>query len=213
MTAIIASATAISAKAGPRSSSEIRELAADIMTSGERLNRVVENILDMTRLNAGAPSLKKDWQDVRDLIGVCLRKLDRNLAKHGVTVKVEEGLELIEIDFRLMEHLLSNLIFNATAYTPPGTEIQVKAAILDKRIRLSVEDDGPGVPPGDLQRIFEKFYRAPGAPTGGTGLGLAISRRFCEMMGAIWAEAREKGGLRLVVDLPLGVPPKVAPLD
>ena len=164
----------------------------------------------MTRLNSGILSLKKEWQDVNDLVSVTLKKLGRYLDSHKIVIEIDENLQLIEIDFRLMEHMLTNLLFNSLAYTPVGTEIRVKAWSQDNRFHLTVEDEGPGVPPEDLQRIFEKFYRAPGTPTGGTGLGLAIAKNIVELHGGtIHAENREPRGLRIVIALPLGMPPRM----
>ena len=210
LTSIIGNATTLAEKVGPHDKNHLHELATEIVSSSERLNRVVENLLDMTRLNSGILSLKKEWQDVNDLVSVTLKKLGRYLDSHKIVIEIDENLQLIEIDFRLMEHMLTNLLFNSLAYTPVGTEIRVKAWSQDNRFHLTVEDEGPGVPPEDLQRIFEKFYRAPGTPTGGTGLGLAIAKNIVELHGGtIHAENREPRGLRIVIALPLGMPPRM----
>jgi two-component system, OmpR family, sensor histidine kinase KdpD len=210
LTSIIGNATAVAEKIGPNDENHIREIAQEIVDSSERLNRVVENILDMTRLNSGVLSLKKEWHDVDDLVGVTLKKLGRHLDNHKVVTEIDKKLQLLEIDFRLMEHMLTNLVFNSSAYTPKGTEIRVGALSRDGLLRLTVEDQGSGVPAGDLERIFEKFYRAPGTPTGGTGLGLAIAKNIVELHGgAIHAENIEPHGLRIAIEIPLGVPPRM----
>lgn len=182
----------------------------EIHSASERLNRVIENLLDMTRLSSGVHSLKKEWEDVADVIGVVLRKLGALRESHNIKTEISPNLSLVNIDFRLMEHVISNLIYNSILYSPKQTTILVRANAQAEFLSLSVEDEGPGVPMADLNRIFEKFYRAPGTPAGGTGLGLAIAKSIVELHGGrIYAEARSPKGLKIVVMLPLGKPPEL----
>jgi two-component system sensor histidine kinase KdpD len=196
--------------AGAVENEHIHDLVKEIISSSERLNRVVENMLDMTRLTSGVLSLKKEWHDVGDLVEITLKKLGHYLDGHEVVKEIDGRIGLAEFDFRLMEHMLSNLVFNSVTYTPPGTQIRIKANADHGRLRMSVEDHGPGVPEADLERIFEKFYRAPGTPTGGTGLGLAIAKNIVELHGgSILAENISPKGLRISFDLPLKRAPEL----
>jgi len=185
-------------------------LAKEVVEGSERLNRVVENLLDMTRLNSGVLSLQLEWHDIQDLIGVTLQKLGRYKNNHTISADVNEKLTLVEIDFRLFEHVLSNLILNSVLYSPKKTSIAINAWADDKYFHLSVSDQGPGLSDDLLEKVFEKFYRVPGTPAGGTGLGLAISKSIVELHGGkIWAENLSPNGLKISIRLPIGNPPMV----
>jgi two-component system sensor histidine kinase KdpD len=185
------------------------KLTGMVNVAGERMNRVIENLLDMTRLSSGALNLQKEWHDLSDVVGVALRRLGPQGRDHDVVTDVNDGIGLIEIDFRLMEHVVSNLIFNSLIYSPKGTEVRVRAWAKKKKVFLSVEDEGPGVPDDALEKIFGKFYRAPGAPTGGTGLGLAIAKNIIELHGGTIHAENKMPGLRVIIELPQGNPPEV----
>ena len=121
------------------------------------------------------------------------------------------GLPLVRMDFVLMQQVLTNLLLNAAVHTPPGTAVQVNAAVEADTLALTVADNGPGLPPDALPLIFDKFYRAPAAPAGGTGLGLAIVKGFVEAQGGqVKAENRPGGGAVFTIRLPLAKPPPVA---
>lgn len=182
-------------------------LAKELSQAGDRLNRVIENLLDMSRLNSGVLSLNLEWNDLRDLIGVCVKRLGKNLESHRVVVDLPENLPLIRMDFRLMEHALSNLILNAALYSPEGGSIRIEAEMSLQHAIIRIKDEGPGIPPESLERVFEKFYRVPGTPTGGTGLGLSIARSIVEAhRGSIRAENLTKGAC-FVIELPAEPPP------
>jgi two-component system, OmpR family, sensor histidine kinase KdpD len=170
-----------------------------------RLNRFVDNLLDMTRLEAGALKLKRVASDIQDLVGCALAALEPLLAKRKLEVRVQPGLPLVSMDMVLMTQVLVNLLDNALKYAPRNAVIELDAAVTDSKLTLDVADRGPGVPTGDLDRIFDKFYRVPvpeGA--GGTGLGLSICKGIVEAHGgSIRAENREGGGLRVTVLLPI----------
>ena len=155
-------------------------LGEEVLRASDRLNRVIENLLDMSRLNSGFLELKLEWHDVGDLIGVTLQKLKVQIKTHELKVELQEGLPLIRIDFRFMEHALSNLILNASMYSPPGTDITVLSEVDEESLKLEVKDQGQGIPHDSLRRVFDKFYRVPGSPTGGTGLGLSIVKSIVE---------------------------------
>lgn len=187
------------------------ELARSIQTAAERLNRLVENLLDMSRLESGRLRLKRDWCDVSEIIGVAVKNLEPYLSDHPLKIVVKPALPLIEADFVLLEQVLVNLLDNACHYTPSGTPIQITAEQHGQQLEIRVSDSGAGIPEGDLERIFDKFYRVPGTSSGGTGLGLSISRGLVEAHGGtLAARNRTEGGAEFIIRLPLTkAPPPV----
>jgi two-component system sensor histidine kinase KdpD len=182
----------------------------EIQEATGRLNRLVGNLLNITRLESGHVKPKIDWCDVGDLLQVTLKEIAKDLASHPIEVTVAPGLPLARMDFVLMEQALANLLLNASVHTPAGTPVEVRATAQDATLLLTVADRGPGLPPDALPFIFEKFYRAPNAPAGGTGLGLAIVRGFVEAQGGrIEAANQPGGGALFTIRLPLGQPPPV----
>jgi two-component system sensor histidine kinase KdpD len=189
-----------------------RELAASILEESERLNRLVANLLDMTRLQAGALQVQKQWQPVEEVIGASLARLSRQLKDHPVTTDIAPDLPFAPLDDLLIQQVLVNLLENAVRYTPPGTPIKVSARKDDNSVLIDVADRGPGLPPGDPTQLFEKFYRAgDSASRIGAGLGLAICRGIVKLHGGkIQAENRPGGGAVFRFSLPLeGGPPAV----
>jgi two-component system sensor histidine kinase KdpD len=179
-------------------------LSQEIDEAATRLNRIVENLLDMTRLESGRLRLNLEWCDVNDLVSITLNRLKNELADHEVLVDVAPDLPLVWIDFGLMEQALYNLAHNSAVHTPPGTRVRVSARVEGQELILGVADRGPGLPSQDVERVFDKFYRAPGALAGGTGLGLSITRGLVEAHGGrITAENRSNGGVRFTIRLPL----------
>jgi two-component system sensor histidine kinase KdpD len=180
-----------------------RGLIGEIQEANARLNRIVGNLLDVARLESGQVRPRLDWHDARDLVQTTLRELQRELATHPVKQEMPDTPLLVRLDFSLMQHALGNLLLNAATHTPAGTLIEVQAQLADEALVLSVADHGPGIPPEWLPRIFEKFFRAPTAPTGGSGLGLTIVKGFVEAHGgAIAVENRPDGGARFTIRLP-----------
>ena len=183
----------------------------EIQEAARRLNRLVGNLLDMTRLESGHVKAKLDWCDLADLVQVTLKEIERDLAQHPLTVEIAAGLPLARMDFVLMQQALTNLLLNAAVHTPPGTPIQVSAKAHHDLLVLTVADQGPGLAPDALPFIFDKFYRAPTAPAGGTGLGLTIVKGFVEAQGgAVQAGNRPGGGAVFTVRWPLAKPPPLA---
>ncbi len=212
LTAIMGSASAIFNKA--TKDAELKPISENLSEASERLNRVIENLLDMSRLSSGFLGLKLEWHDLSDLVGVVVKKLEKNLGPHKLTVQVDDAIELVHMDFRLFEHALSNLILNATQYAGTRCQILVKAEKKDSKIRISVEDDGCGIPDESRAKLFEKFYRVPGTPTGGTGLGLSIVKGIVELhKGLIWYEANQPNGSKFIIELPIENSPKLLPKD
>lgn len=182
-----------------------RELLESACSEAERLNRFVGNLLDMTRIEAGAIRLNIELCDVQDLVGCALAATEQRLGNRSVDIRLADDLPLIPMDLVLMTQVLVNLLDNAHKYASAESSIEVSATTENGWLYLEVADRGPGVPEQDLKRVFDKFYRIPipeGA--GGTGLGLSICKGIVEAHGGkISAENRTGGGLRIVIRLPL----------
>ncbi len=179
-----------------------RELKESIYDEAESLNRLVTNLLDMTRLESGALPLQREWHSVEELVGAALARLERALRGRRVAAAVPADLPLIFVDGVLLEQVLVNLLDNALKHTPAGAAIGVAARATGDAVVVEVSDDGPGLPPGDEERVFEKFYRG-GARSAGFGLGLPICRAIVEAHGGhIRAEAGRPVGAAFVFTLP-----------
>ncbi len=186
-----------------------KTLAGEIQESAARLNRLVGNLLDMTRLESGKVKPRLEWCDLGNLVNVALRRNETVLARHPVKVELPKGLPLVRMDFVLIEQALNNLLLNAAAYTAEGTPVEITAAGGAGEVSLTVGDRGPGLPPESLPHVFEKFYRVPGAPPGGTGLGLSIVKGFVEAHGGrVEARNRDGGGAQFTVYLPVASSPE-----
>jgi len=204
-TPISAITTAASALVEPTTPEPLRDtLAHEIQESAARLNRLVSNLLDMTRLESGNVKPRLDWCDAADVINVALRHNERELSGHPVALSLNQPLPLAKMDFVLIEQALNNLLLNAAHYTPPGTTVEIKASAAPGEMTISVADHGPGLPPESLPHVFEKFYRVPGAPAGGTGLGLSIVKGLIEAHGGrVEARNRPGGGAEFSIHLPV----------
>ena len=181
------------------------ELLRTAQGEADRLDRLVGNLLDMTRLESGLLTLRVEPCDVEDLVGSALQQVANRLGDRSVHVAVASPMPLVPMDFVLMVQVLANLIDNAGKFSPPHTPIEVSATCADGLVSLAVVDRGPGIPPEERERVFVKFHRVPGiGETGGTGLGLAIARAIVEAHGgAIRVESGLEGGASLVTELPL----------
>lgn len=189
------------------------EMAASLRQESQRINAMVNNLLDMARLQSGAVRLRREWLPVDEVLGAALRSLHSVLAGHRVQTRMASELPLVEIDAVLIERVLANLLENAAKYTPQGSLIEVSAELKEGELRLTVADDGPGLPVGREEALFEKFTRAKNeSSTPGVGLGLAICRSILAAHGGrIWAERSALGGAAFVLTLPLGKPPALPP--
>ncbi len=186
------------------------ELEAAIYEEAVRLNRLVTNLLDMTRLESGSLQLNRDWHSVEELVGSALARLDSTLKGRTVRARVPEDLPLVPVDGVLIEQALVNLLENAIKYTAPDCPIEVTARAGDGVLTVEVADEGPGLPAGMEERVFEKFYRAASTQRG-FGLGLPICRAIVTAHGGrIWAERRVPRGSRFCFTLPLGEAPPPA---
>ncbi|HEY5983443.1 MAG TPA: ATP-binding protein, partial [Anaerolineales bacterium] len=171
----------------------------------ERLNRLVGNLLDMTRLEGGALQVRREACDAEDLIGTSIGQMDERLRGRNVKVDVPEDTPMVSADFVLMVHVLNNVLDNALKYSPGASPLDVEARKQDGEVWISVLDRGIGIPSDDLEKVFDKFYRVhrPESITG-TGLGLAICKGIVEAHGGrIWAEPREIKGTRITIALPV----------
>ena len=189
------------------SDEERRSFALAIEHEADRLNRLVANLLDMSRIEGGALKPEKEWYPVDELIHDVLDHLQPLLLHREVQTDIPEELPPVQLDYLEIEQVLTNLIENAVRYTPSDTPIYVSAHVEGDQMVISVEDRGPGIPPTDLERVFDKFYRVSGKASeqqAGSGLGLAVSKGLVEAHGGhIWAENREGGGAILRFTLPL----------
>ena len=184
-----------------------------IRDQARRTNELVENILDMARLESGAVHLRKEWQSLEEIVGSALKTRAPALMAHTVDVALVADLPLVECDATLIERVFVNLLENAAKYTPPGSAIHIRARVDVNELRVDVADSGAGVPRGQESAIFDKFVRAnPAADVPGLGLGLAICHTIIEAHGGrIWVENLPDGGADFAFTLPRGNPPVFEP--
>jgi two-component system, OmpR family, sensor histidine kinase KdpD len=181
-----------------------QELAREIQHGAKRLNRVVNHLLDMTRIESGVLKPKLEWCEVRELLQSAQETERDALTGRQVTISVPESTPLVLVDVSLIEQAVAKLLANAATYSPLGAPIEVTANLDSSKLRISVSDQGAGLQPGEEQRVFEKFYRGDGARTGGLGLGLSIACGFVEAQGGkITAENRPEGGARFTMFVPV----------
>src|SRR3954467_8864300 len=182
------------------------ELAREIQDGSHRLNRVVNNLLDMNRLESGVVQPNREWCDVRELLQSAIESERESTAGREVRLDVPENTPLALIDHLLMEQAVAKLLANAGSHTPSRLPIEVDGECSNGRLLISVSDRGPGFPTEVSERVFEKFYRGDGRRAGGLGLGLAIARGFIEAHGGkLTGENRDGGGARFTMNLPVRV--------
>jgi two-component system sensor histidine kinase KdpD len=183
------------------------EMLATAQDESERLNRFVANLLDMTRLDSGKIEPRREMIDLSDIVGATLQRAGKILAGHRVTVTLLPDLPMLSVDFLLLEQVLFNLLDNAAKYAPEGSTIEIAGRREDGDAVIMVRDEGPGIPPDALERIFDKFYRVQSGDRqrAGTGLGLAICRGFIEAQGGrITAANRgDRPGAIFTIRLPI----------
>ena len=182
-----------------------KDLARSIYREADRLDRLLKNLLDMMRIEAGAVQLSREWHPIDEVAGAALARLEGRLHDHTINTSFPADLPLIFVDGVLLEQVVINLVENAVKYTPPGSTIDLSAPAGDDQVIVEVADRGVGIPSGEESRIFDKFYRGKTTQEGGVGLGLTICRGIVEAHGGrIWAENRSGGGaiFRFTIPLP-----------
>ncbi|MCY0987989.1 sensor histidine kinase KdpD [Nannocystis sp. ILAH1] len=201
----ISTAASVLGQAGPMADEKRREFASSIYEEALGLGRLVTNLLHMTRLETPGVALRREWTPLEDPIGAALTRLERALGRHMVNVSLAPDLPPVLLDEVLFEHLMLNLLENAAKYTPPGSAIDVSARVEGASVVVEVADRGGGIPAGQEDRIFEKYFRVGGPAQGGFGLGLAICRAIAVAHGGtITAANRPQGGALFCVTMPIG---------
>ena len=189
------------------SATQKRDLLATVIDESERLNRFIANLLDMTKLESGAIVPNTALHDIGEIVGSALRRASKILVGHKVSLELAADLPMLELDAVLFEQVLFNLLDNAAKYSPPDSTISIRSQRDSDQVILQIIDEGEGIPPAELDSVFDKFYRAQKGDhvRPGTGLGLAISRGFVEAMhGKIFAANRgDRSGAVLTIRLPI----------
>jgi two-component system sensor histidine kinase KdpD len=199
-------ATALREHDVPWNSAVAEQMLDTLADEADRLNRLVGNLLDMSRIEGGALNPARQWEDIGDIIGGVLSRLRPQLHGRKLAVNIPADLPLVWANAALLDQVLTNLIDNALKYTPDQTPITISAEVRDADVWIAVADRGPGITAEAFPHIFDKFFRVigPERHADGTGLGLAISKGIVEAHGgAIWAENQPAGGARFVFTLPL----------
>jgi two-component system sensor histidine kinase KdpD len=208
LAAMASAASALAARGAALDDAKRTELAHSIEAKARDMSELVSKVLDLMRFDSGEIALRRDWESLDDLVGAALENNETRLGKHRVEVAVPRDLPLVFVDATLVVQVLTNLLENASKYTPPGTRIDVTAHAEQGVVRVIVDDNGPGLPDGDPERLFDKFQR--GIQEGtivGAGLGLSISRAIVNAHGGtICAGPRPGGGARFEFTLPTTEP-------
>jgi two-component system sensor histidine kinase KdpD len=183
------------------------------------MSAMVNNLLDMARLQSGAVQLTREWQPIEEVVGSALQSVGAALREHPLRIELAPDLPLVNFDAVMIERVIGNLLENAGKYTPPGSTVTIAAAVAGQDLRVAVSDDGPGLPAGREEALFEKFARGEReSATPGVGLGLAICRAIVEAHGdRIWVEsaglAAPRPGARFCFALPRGTPPAMPAIE
>jgi two-component system sensor histidine kinase KdpD len=215
--AVIVAATSHLASRGDSLDAAARaDLARTAEQEAERLNRLVNDLLAMTRLDADAVRAAKEWQPLEDVVGAALGRMERVLEGRPVSVSIPPDLPLVPLDAVLVEQVLVNLLDNAAKHTPAGVPVEIRAGSEDDAIvTVEVLDRGPGLAPGEEEAVFDRFRRGAAPGGEGVGLGLAVCRGIVVVHGGrMWAERRPGGGVAFRFTLPLeGAPPVAPPVE
>jgi two-component system sensor histidine kinase KdpD len=207
LASVLGAASTMRDLAGGLSDTQKRDLLATVIDESERLNRFIANLLDMTKLESGAIVPNTALHDVTEIVGSALRRASKILVRHKVSLELAADLPMLKLDAVLFEQVLFNLLDNAAKYAPPDTTISIRSVRDQDSIVLQIIDEGGGIPPAELESVFDKFYRVQKGDhvRPGTGLGLAISRGFVEAMyGTISAANRtDRSGAVLTIRLPI----------
>jgi two-component system sensor histidine kinase KdpD len=208
LASILGAASSLKTYGGQMENAAKEELLGSILEEAERLNRFIANLLDMTRLESGAIAPKLELIDLSDVVGSALRRASKVLAEHEVQLSLTPNLPMLKLDPVLFEQALFNLLDNAAKYSQPGSKVTVEGRMAGECLQLSIGDTGEGIRTGDIDRIFDKFYRVQASDNkrAGTGLGLAISRGFVESMGGTLDAANRAEGTGAIFTVTLPIP-------
>src|SRR5665213_3376240 len=208
LTGIMGAASSLLEDKDDLSSDDRLQLTRSIYNEAERLKHLVQNLLDMTRLEAGTLKPHKEWQSMEELVGVAVNRIKPRLTTHLLTLNLQPELPLAFVDGLLVELLLLNLLENTIHHTPPDTQIRLSVKGIGDSIELKVSDRGPGLRPGEEKSIFEKFIQGYHSGGKGSGLGLSICRGIVKAHeGTIEAANQKGGGAVFTVRLPTGGTP------
>jgi two-component system sensor histidine kinase KdpD len=214
LAAITGAASALREDMAEADAAQRRELLETIVEESARLEKLLANLLEMTRLESAGVEIKREWVPIEEIVGAALERLSPQLTGRELRTELPPELPLVAADPMLLELLVLNLVENAAKYAPAGSPIEIRARAQGGNLALEVADRGPGFPPGAEVRAFEKFYRGAHAGIPGAGLGLAIARAIAQLHGgSLVAENRAGGGavLRLLLPLDAGAPDPWAP--
>jgi two-component system sensor histidine kinase KdpD len=214
LTSLVALSESMVSSSPPLGASQ-RDMALALREEAVRMGTLVANLLDMARIQSGDVKLNLQWQPIEEVVGSALRASSAVLSGHQVETRLPADLPLVHFDAVLLERVLCNLLENAGKYTPSGSVVTVSGRLREAWLEVEVADDGPGLPPGDDEALFEKFTRGERESSKpGVGLGLAICRALVQAHGGtIRASSRPQGGAAFVFTLPLGTPPAMPALD
>jgi two-component system sensor histidine kinase KdpD len=212
---IIGSGSTLLEDKGQLQAQDIQDLNRIIVDEAERMSNLINNILDMARLDANAVKLNEQWHPLEEIIGSVLTRLQKQLQGRQLEVKLPPGIPLVFADAVMIEQVLINLLENALRYSPPGSKLEITAETSEETVEISVADQGAGIPDGLEEKLFEKFYQARHeAAQSGVGLGLAICRAIVEAHGGrIYAHNKFGGGAVFTFVLPLNQLPPVMELE
>ncbi|MDD5408646.1 MAG: DUF4118 domain-containing protein [Candidatus Omnitrophica bacterium] len=205
LVSITGALTALLDKKSNLDAQHIKELLETARGESSRLNRIVNNLLDMTKMESGVLRISSKPCDLRDLIGACLEQLKERIGSREIKIEIPKDSPEICVDFPFMLKALFNIIDNALKYSPDGSPVEIHVNFLQHKAQVKIRDYGIGIPGEDLKRIFEKFYRIERSQNiSGTGLGLCISKGIIEAhSGRIFVESVLDKGSTFIVELPL----------
>lgn len=211
LAAITGAATTLRERGAALEPAARAELIEAICEEADHMERLVGNLLDMSRLQSGVLEVKREWVPLEEVVGAALGSVEAQLGTRPVHIHLPANLPLVPVDPVLLEQVFRNLLDNILKYTPPGSPVDLSARVTSGAVEVTLDDEGPGLPPGSEVRVFEKFYRGSHPGTSGAGLGLAICRGIVEAHGGtLGAGTSPSGGARFTLTLPLvGVAPVV----
>lgn len=182
------------------------KLINEISIAAFRLNRLIDNLLNMQRLESGMLKLKLDWCDINELINSPVNRLSEELSTHNLQIQIQDDFPIIKLDFGLIEQILFNLLHNEILYTPTGSTINISANLKNNTLIIGISDNGKGFSAEELKLLFTKFYRSAAKTTGGTGLGLSIVKGFVEAHGGnVKVENNIPNGAKFTLNIPVEI--------